>query len=73
MNVTQFQLDKAALALFTLQATDLDLTAAAAQLEWDADPDLRNFWRRQVAAVLGALGEAGVIEGYTLTLEGSIT
>lgn len=70
MKVSPALVDKAALALFTQQARDWDLPAAAAEMEWEASVDLRDFWRGQVAVVLGTLGEAGVIDGYVLTQEG---
>lgn len=48
--------DRGAFALFAAQAETWDILEAAARMEWDADPALRGFWRRQVRIVLEAIG-----------------
>lgn len=51
--------DLAAFALFAAQAETFDVPEPAARMEWDADPELRAFWRGQVHIVLEALGRGG--------------
>lgn len=54
--VTAEQTEAAALALFIEQCADWDLPPAAAEVEWERDPELRKFWRGQVWVVVAALG-----------------
>lgn len=49
--------EEAAVKLFIEQCREWDVIEAAARLEWDKDPDLRAFWRRQVEIVVRTLRE----------------
>lgn len=48
-------LNHAAFVLFAKQVESYDLPRAAAQMEWDGDPEIRAFWRQQVDTVVGVL------------------
>lgn len=56
IRIPQASMGQAAYALFARQVATYDLPSAAAQIEWDNDLELRQFWHEQVVTVLAQLG-----------------
>lgn len=47
-----FNVERAAFELWVYQAESWDLPRAAAEMQWESDSELRNFWHNQVSIVM---------------------